>query len=139
MDVNAASQLRHLTSLTKLPIRPEAVEASATQLSFSQILTLRQSFEQETQALQYQLGHEQHQTMLVAMYEGTEQLLHKQVPDFAVITMQLTSIKTHLDLILNTEKGEAQCQNGLTNFLIFNGALDILGNVDFKDDGLVLS
>ena len=85
MDVNAASQLRHLTSLTKLPIRPEAVEASATQLSFSQIRTLRQSFEQETQALQYQLGDEQHQTMLVAMYEGTEQLLHKQVSDFAVI------------------------------------------------------
>ena len=85
MDVNAASQLRHLTSLTKLSIRPEAVETSATQLSFSQIRTLRQSFEQETQALQHQLGHEQHKTMLVAMYEGTEQLLHKQVSDFAVI------------------------------------------------------
>ena len=85
MDVNAASQLRHLTSLTKLSIRPEAVETSATQLSFSQIRTLRQSFEQETQALQHQLGHEQHQTMLVAMYEGTEQLLHKPVSDFAVI------------------------------------------------------
>jgi len=85
VDINAASQLRHLTSLTKLPMRPEASGTSPDQLSFSQIRTLRQSFEQETQMLQHQLGQERHQSMLVAMYEGTEQLLHKQVPDFAVI------------------------------------------------------
>ena len=83
MDVNAASQLRHLTSLTKPLVGPEA--PASAQLSLSQIRTLRQSFEQETQGLQQKLGNEQHQTMLVAMYEGTEQLLHKQVPGFAVI------------------------------------------------------
>ena len=124
MDVNAASQLRHLTSLTKLPIRPEAVEASATPLSFSQIRTLRQSFEQETQALQYQLGHERHQTMLVAMYEGTEQLLHKQVSDFAVIEY-LESLKLSAqDLHMRGMSGEEfrtqlleQSRNSLSGML----------------------
>ena len=29
------------------------------------------------------LGDEQHQTMIVAMYEGTEQLLNKNVSEFA--------------------------------------------------------
>ena len=31
------------------------------------------------------LGDDQHQTMIVAMYEGTEQLLNKNVSEFAVL------------------------------------------------------
>ena len=31
------------------------------------------------------LGDEQHQTMIVAMYEGTEQLLNQNVSEFAVL------------------------------------------------------
>ena len=31
------------------------------------------------------LGDEQHQTMIVAMYEGTEQLLNQKVSEFAVL------------------------------------------------------
>ena len=49
------------------------------------IRNMRQNFEQETIAMRDLLGDSELQTMLVAMYEGTEQLLNRSVSDFAVM------------------------------------------------------
>ena len=46
---------------------------------------MRQNFEQETTTMLKTLGDSEHQTMLVAMYEGTEKLLNRKVSDFAVM------------------------------------------------------
>ena len=54
-------------------------------LSFDNIRVLRQHFEQGTSPLRSVLGDDQHQTMIVAMYEGTEKLLNKDVSEFAVL------------------------------------------------------
>ena len=54
-------------------------------LSFDNIRVLRQHFEQGTSPLRSILGDEQHQTMMVAMYEGTEKLLNQDVSEFAVL------------------------------------------------------
>ena len=54
-------------------------------LSFENIRDLRQHFEQGTSPLRSVLGEDQHQTMIVAMYEGTEKLLNQDVSEFAVL------------------------------------------------------
>ena len=54
-------------------------------LSFENIRNLRQHFEQGTSPLRLVLGEDQHQTMIVAMYEGTEKLLNEDVSEFAVL------------------------------------------------------
>ena len=54
-------------------------------LSFDNIRGLRQYFEQGTNTLRSILGDEKHQTMIVAMFEGTEKLLNKNVSEFAVL------------------------------------------------------
>ena len=54
-------------------------------LSFENIRNLRQHFEQGTSPLRQVLGEDQHQTMMVAMYEGTEKFLNQDVSEFAVL------------------------------------------------------
>ena len=53
--------------------------------TLDKIRNMRQNFEQETIAMRDLLGDSELQTMLVAMYEGTEQLLNSSVSDFAVM------------------------------------------------------
>ncbi len=54
-------------------------------LSFQNIRSFRHNFEQGTTTMRSFLGDEQHQTMIVAMYEGTEKLLNQNVSEFAVL------------------------------------------------------
>ena len=53
-------------------------------LSFENIRIFRQHFEQGANPLRSILGEKKHQTMIVAMFEGTEKLLNKNVSEFAV-------------------------------------------------------
>ena len=54
-------------------------------LSFQNIRSFRHNFEKGITTMRSFLGDEQHQTMIVAMYEGTEQLLNQNVSKFAVL------------------------------------------------------
>ena len=54
-------------------------------LSFQNIRSFRHNFEKGITTMRSYLGDEQHQTMIVAMYEGTEQLLNQNVSEFAVL------------------------------------------------------
>ena len=54
-------------------------------LSFQNIRSLRHNFEKGITTMRSFLGDVQHQTMIVAMYEGTEQLLNQNVSEFAVL------------------------------------------------------
>ena len=54
-------------------------------ISFDNIRVFRQHFEQGTESLRSILGEDKHQTMIVAMFEGTEKLLNKNVSEFAVL------------------------------------------------------
>jgi hypothetical protein len=53
--------------------------------TLEQIRGMRQNFEKETSTMVKTIGDSEHQTMLVAMYEGTEKLLNRNVSDFAVM------------------------------------------------------
>ena len=55
------------------------------ELSFQNIRSFRHNFEKGITTMRSFLGDEQHQTMIVAMYEGTEQLLNQNVSEFAVL------------------------------------------------------
>ena len=59
-------------------------EADIQGLSFQNIRSFRHNFEKGITTMRSFLGDEQHQTMIVAMYEGTEQLLNQNVSEFAV-------------------------------------------------------
>ena len=59
--------------------------SNVQRLSFENIRVLRHHFEQGTSPLRSVLGEDQHQTMIVAMYEGTEKLLNQDVSEFAVL------------------------------------------------------
>ena len=54
-------------------------------LSFENIRSFRQHFEQGITPLRSILEDDQHQTMIVAMYEGTEKLLNQDISEFAVL------------------------------------------------------
>ena len=54
-------------------------------LSFQNIRSFRHNFEKGITTMRSFLGDEQHQTMIVAMYEGTEQLLNQNVSEFSVL------------------------------------------------------
>ena len=54
-------------------------------LSFDNIRIFRQHFEQGINPFRSILGEDKHQTMIVAMFEGTEKLLNKSVSEFAVL------------------------------------------------------
>ena len=78
------------TGSTSLPKNSEAgaktlsSESGNQRLSFENIRSFRQHFEQGITPLRSILGDDQHQTMIVAMYEGTEKLLNQDVSEFAV-------------------------------------------------------
>ena len=61
------------------------IESDIQGLSFQNIRSLRHNFEKGITTMSSFLGDEQHQTMIVAMYEGTEQLLNQNVSEFAVL------------------------------------------------------
>jgi len=80
-QTNSAIQLRKTGSGNE-----QLSSASSNQrLSFENIRIFRQHFEQGTTLLRSVLGEDQHQTMIVAMYEGTEKLLNQDVSEFAVL------------------------------------------------------
>ena len=58
--------------------------AEVAPISLQDIRSLRYGFEREAETLRPVLGASEHQSMLIAMYEGTEQLLNRRVPAFAV-------------------------------------------------------
>ena len=60
-------------------------ESEIQGLSFQNIRSFRHNFEKGITTMRSFLGDEQHQTMIVAMYEGTEQLLNQNVSEFAVL------------------------------------------------------
>ena len=60
-------------------------ESDIKELSFQNIRSFRHNFEKGITTMRSFLGDEQHQTMIVAMYEGTEQLLNQNVSEFAVL------------------------------------------------------
>ena len=60
-------------------------ESDMQRLSFQNIRSFRHNFEKGITTMRSFLGDEQHQTMIVAMYEGTEQLLNRNVSEFAVL------------------------------------------------------
>ena len=60
-------------------------ESDMQRLSFQNIRSLRHNFEKGITTMHSFLGDEQHQTMIVAMYEGTEQLLNQNISEFAVL------------------------------------------------------
>ena len=75
-------------------------------LSFENIRSLRQHFEQGITPLRSILGDDQHQTMIVAMYEGTEKLLNQDISEFAVLEY-LEGLKlTAKELLLQGVSGE---------------------------------
>jgi len=69
-----------------IPVNEERSSVSrSSRISFNNIRIFRQHFEQGSNPLRSILGEDQHQTMIVAMYEGTEKLLNKDVSEFAVL------------------------------------------------------
>ena len=79
---------------------------SNQRLSFENIRSFRQHFEQGITPLRSILGDDQHQTMIVAMYEGTEKLLNQDISEFAVLEY-LEGLKlTAKELLLQGISGE---------------------------------
>jgi len=75
-------------------------------LSFENIRSFRKHFEQGITPLRSILGDDQHQTMIVAMYEGTEKLLNQDISEFAVLEY-LEGLKlTAKELLLQGVSGE---------------------------------
>ena len=75
-------------------------------LSFENIRSFRQHFEHEITPLRSILGDDQHQTMIVAMYEGTEKLLNQDISEFTVLEY-LEGLKlTAKELLLQGVSGE---------------------------------
>ena len=66
-------------------IKQSFSESEIQGLSFQNIRSLRHNFEKGITTMRSFLGDEQHQSMIVAMYEGTEQLLNQNVSEFAVL------------------------------------------------------
>ncbi len=68
-----------------LDAKQRLTEAEIQRLSFHNIRNFRHNFEKGITTMRSFLGDEQHQTMIVAMYEGTEQLLNQNVSEFSVL------------------------------------------------------
>lgn len=105
MNVNQTSSASH-------PKNPEAGAKTLSsisdnqRLSFENIRSFRQHFEQGITPLRSILGDDQHQTMIVAMYEGTEKLLNQDISEFAVLEY-LEGLKlTAKELLLQGVSGE---------------------------------
>ena len=65
--------------------RQSLSEYNIQRLTFQNIRSFRHNFEKGISTMRSFLGDEQHQTMIVAMYEGTEQLLNQNISEFAVL------------------------------------------------------
>ena len=84
MNVNNTDLTFNLKN-QRLGSRQSFSEADIQGLSFQNIRSFRHNFEKGITTMRSFLGDEQHQTMIVAMYEGTEQLLNQNVSEFAVL------------------------------------------------------
>ena len=84
MNVNSIDINSHLEN-QRSGIKLSFSESDIQGLSFQNIRSFRHNFEKGTTKMHSFLGDEQHQTMIVAMYEGTEQLLNQNVSEFAVL------------------------------------------------------
>ena len=104
MDINFTTNLKATTS--------DNMSQSETTLSFHEISAkrirdIRKTFEEESQHLQETLGTEAHQTMLVAMYEGTESLLNKRISEFDIVEY-LESLKINAQDLHNRGVSEIE-------------------------------
>lgn len=81
MDIHATTSSKNSSAA---PAQAETKKNAQT-LSAEKIRDIRKIFEQEIQPLQESLGSHAHQTMLVAMYEGTENLLNKSISEFEIV------------------------------------------------------
>ena len=84
MNVNNTDLTFHLKNQST-GIKQSYSEIEIQGLSFQNIRSFRHNFEKGITTMRSFLGDEQHQTMIVAMYEGTEQLLNQNVSEFAVL------------------------------------------------------
>ena len=84
MNVNSTDINFHLKNLQS-GSKQAFSESDIQGLSFQNIRSFRHNFEKGITTMRSFLGDEQHQTMIVAMYEGTEQLLNQNVSEFAVL------------------------------------------------------
>ena len=84
MNVNSIDINSHLEN-QRSGIKLSFSESDIQGLSFQNIRSFRHNFEKGITTMHSFLGDEQHQTMIVAMYEGTEQLLNQNVSEFAVL------------------------------------------------------
>ena len=84
MNVNSIDINSHLEN-QRSGIKLSFSESDIQGLSFQNIRSFRHNFEKGITTMHSFLGDEQHQTMIVAMYEGTELLLNQNVSEFAVL------------------------------------------------------
>ena len=84
MNVNSTDINFHLKN-HRSSSKQSFSESDIQGLSFQNIRSFRHNFEKGITTMHSFLGDEQHQTMIVAMYEGTEQLLNQNVSEFAVL------------------------------------------------------
>ena len=84
MNVNSTDINFHLKN-QRSGSKQSFSESDIQGLSFQNIRSFRHNFEKGITIMRTFLGDEQHQTMIVAMYEGTEQLLNQNVSEFAVL------------------------------------------------------
>jgi len=83
MNVNQRNYNNFQESL-KLGNKNNSHFSISEKLSFDNIRIFRQDFEKGSNTLRSILGEDKHQIMIVAMFEGTEKLLNKDVSEFAV-------------------------------------------------------
>ena len=84
MNVNSTdinSHLENKRSGSKLSFSESDIQG----LSYQNIRSFRHNFETGITTMRSLLGDDQQQTMIVAMYEGTEQLLNRNISEFAVL------------------------------------------------------
>ena len=84
MNINSTDFTFHLKNQST-GSKQSLSEVEIQGLSFQNIRSFRHNFEKGITTMRSFLGDEQHQTMIVAMYEGTEQLLNQNVSEFAVM------------------------------------------------------
>ena len=84
MNVNSIDINSHLEN-QRSGSKQSFFESDIQGLSFQNIRSFRHNFEKGVTTMHSFLGDEQHQTMIVAMYEGTEQLLNQNISEFAVL------------------------------------------------------
>ena len=83
MNVNQRNYNNFQESL-KLGNKNNSHFSISEKLSLDNIRIFRQDFEKGSNTLRSILGEDKHQIMIVAMFEGTEKLLNKDVSEFAV-------------------------------------------------------